>query len=128
MNDVAANVLPKVCELECGAGVIGEELSFFITVATHVEDEAADRVCGARTVIEKLIPCIVASDALILFEGVDEIKKGLFGDVEFFDGGCECDVDGMLGRTGVAAIELIFPPIEKLEGMLGVAYLIAKVV
>ena len=66
---VARNVLPKIGELQRGAGGVRKALAVLIAVSAKIEDEAADGIGGIFAVVEKRGPVGVALDFLILAKG-----------------------------------------------------------
>ncbi len=135
-EDVAADILPEVDELQGGADFVAELLAEFVAVAAHVEDESANGVGASGAVIDELRKIGVAGDVLVLFEGADKIGERLHGDVVSGDGGGEGGEDGGGGvgsRGGtverfVAVLQLHAKRGEKLEGFGGIADFIAKII
>jgi len=127
-EDVAADILPEVDELESGAGVVAEALSGFVTVAAHVEDDAADGVSAFGAVVEELGEVLVAGEGLVLFEGAEEVVEGLEGDIVAGDGVGEGGEDGGVRVSGEAGQELGAELLEELEGFGAVGDFVAEVI
>ena len=64
--EIARNVLPEIRQLQRRAGRIGEELAGFVTVATEVEDQSADRIGGIDAIPENGVPVRITLGGLIL--------------------------------------------------------------
>ena len=109
---VDGNILPKVCQLQCGAGVVGQREALGIPIAAGIEDKPADRVRRVFAVGQQLFARLVASYSLILPEGDQEVCKRLFRNVTDPNRLRQCDEYRMLRPSGVAIVELLTPVIE----------------
>ena len=83
---VDGDVLPEVCQLQRGAGVVGKLLALGIAITAEVEHEMADGIGGVTTVGKHVGEGLEASDGLILAEGAEEIGEFVLGNVELFYG------------------------------------------
>src|SRR4029077_645628 len=70
---VDAHVLPEICQLQRGAGEIGELLAFGVAVAAEVEHKMAYRVGRIAAVSEQIIKAFVARDGLVPAEGTQQV-------------------------------------------------------
>ncbi len=85
-------------------------------------------MAAAAAVIENLIVGLISQDALILFKGVDQVKKWLGWQLVRRDGARQGDKNGGRGAAG-EAIDRLFAKIhEEAQGFIAVAGLIAKIV
>lgn len=119
LDEVAADILPEVGELESGADVVGEaeEIGLcFWRVAVEHQDDAADGIRAAGAVIEQLIPGFVASDALILLEGEDEVFERRERKRLGADGVAELFENGMVRIPCGAEAEFLASEFEEAEG------------
>jgi hypothetical protein len=125
---IAADVLPEIRQLQRGAGVVGEALALLVAIPADIEDETPDGIGAAAAIIGELLERIVARDALVLLEGVDQIEERLDGDVMAVDGLVEREVDGAGRIAGVTVMQLASEAVEKLERLLDVVNFIAQIV
>src|SRR5207244_9236865 len=58
----------------------GQFLALRIAVATDVQHEPADGIGAATAVVEELVEGVVARDALVLLEGIDQVEERVDGD------------------------------------------------
>src|SRR5439155_7364544 len=93
LNEVARDILPEVGELQRGARAVGEALALFVPVSAEVEHKAPHWVGAAAAVITELLEGVVAVDALVLFERIDQIEERLGRDVVAFDRVAQRDED-----------------------------------
>jgi len=101
--------------LQRGARGIGEFLPRFIAIATEVQHEATDRICGIDAIIENGIPRGIAFVGLIMAECFQQIGEGLVGNVLRNDCFAKRDEDGVRRATFIAGVEFLLPPAEQFQ-------------
>lgn len=126
--EVAIDVLPKIGELESGAGGVRQRLALFVAIAAKIEDEAADGIRGKNAVADHGVPSRITLDGLVLAEGAQEIGEGLFGNILGRYGLAQREEDGMRRAAVVAIVEFALPPIEEFEGALFLRDFVAEII
>src|SRR5579859_6264917 len=126
--EVARDVLPKISELERGAGGVGKMLAFGVAIAAEIENETADGIRGVDAVVDDGVPVGIALDGLVLAEGLQQVGEGLLRNVFRDDGLTQCDENRVPGLVVIAGVEFALPPIEKFEGAIRVGNFVAEVV
>jgi hypothetical protein len=127
-QQIAVNILPEIGQLEGAARFIRQALAFGIAVATHVQNEPADRIGASPAIIEQLVKGIVSGHALILFEGIDKVQKWLDGQIMAANGGCERHEQGCIGLAGEAGVCLLLQVGQAIQRLVGVAHFIADII
>ena len=125
---IDAYVLPEVCQLQCGASVVGKLLALGIVIAAEVEDEMSDGIRRIAAVGENVVESFEAGDGLVLAEGDEEIGKFVLRDVELVDSLGQGDENRMARIALVAGVEFGLPFIEQGQGGRGVADFVAQIV
>lgn len=84
LKQITPHILPEVDELQCCACRIAHGIAISIGgvdfrwgVSPKREDDSANGIGAALAIVQQLLPCVVACDALVLHERIDEIGKGL---------------------------------------------------
>ena len=126
VEDVAPHVLPEVGQLQRGAGAIRQPLALLVAVATHIQDEPADRIGAPAAVIDQLIEVIVTIDPLVLFERVDQIQERLNRDLMPPDRSGQCHEQWRLALTRVAGLGVFAEPGQIARREVFVRHLIAQ--
>src|ERR1700692_4201038 len=104
LGEVDANVLPEVCELQRGAGVVGKLLPLGIAIAAEIEYEMSDRIRRIAAVGEHVIESFKTGDGLILAKSDQEVGELVLRDIEFSYCPSKGNEDGMARRVGVAGV------------------------
>ena len=125
---VARNVLPKVGELQRGASCIGQFLALFIAIPTEIEHQAANGIRRIDTVVENGLPGGIALDDLIVPKCLQEISKGLPGNIFCRDCFAKRDKHSVRWMALVAGVQFLLPPIEQFQRPLRVRDFIAKII
>src|SRR6266851_1906621 len=102
--DVARNILPEIGELKRGASGVGKTLALFVTIAAKIEDQASDGIGGIDAIIQHRIPSGIALYGLVLAKGLEQIGKGLLGNILCDDGFAQRDEDGVRRAPFVAIV------------------------
>ena len=123
---IDGDVLPEVCELQCGAGEVGKLLAFGIAISAEVEHEMADGIRGVVAIAEHVVECLETCDGLILAERDEQIGKFVLGDFELAHCFGQRDEDGMFRCAVVAGVEFALPLVEQFERGGGVADFVAQ--
>ncbi len=76
-EDVAAHILPEIGQLQCGAGLVGENLAGLVAIPAQIQNQPAHGIGAAAAIVQDLRIRLIARHALILFKGVDQVKKWL---------------------------------------------------
>ena len=93
--EIARYILPKICQLQRRAGVIGKALPLAITISAQIQHDATDRVRRVNTIIDNSFPCRVALHRLVLAESTEQIRKRLDGNILRAYGFAKRNQDGM---------------------------------
>ena len=120
--------MPEIGELQSRAGGVGEALALVVAIAAEIEDKTADGIGGIDAVVQDGIPSCVALDGLILPKSPQQIGKRLLWDFFRDDGVTKGDEYGMRWISLEARVQLMFPPIEQLEGALRIGDFVAEIV
>src|SRR6202044_4032447 len=125
--EVARNVLPEICELQGGTSIVGKFLPRFVSIATEIKNEPANRIGRVNTIVDQGLPVRIAVHCLALAEGAQQIGEGLGRNVLCADRFAQGDQDGM-SRSVIAlknCSQLFFPSIEKCQRPGGISYFVA---
>src|SRR5579864_1881708 len=76
------NVLPEICQLKGGAGVVGKLLALGIAVSAEIKYEMSNGISRVAAIAKNIVEGVEARDGLILTEGNQEIRKLMLGNVE----------------------------------------------
>jgi hypothetical protein len=128
--EVSRNVLPEIRELQGGTSVVGEFLPRFVSIATEVKNEPADRIRRVNAIVDQGIPVRIAVHRLVLAEGTQQIGEGLGRNILCADSFAQGDQDGM-SRPAIALknrSQLFFPSVEQCQRTGGIGYFVAQVV
>src|SRR4029077_2664549 len=79
--EIPRYILPKICQLQRRAGVIGKTLPHAIAISAQVQDEATHRIRRVNTIVEHSLPCRIAVHSLVLTESAEQVGKGLDGNI-----------------------------------------------
>src|SRR5439155_9067992 len=93
-----------------------------------IKYQPPDRVGAAAAVIDELLEGVIARDALVLLEGVDEIEERVDGDLMAIDRLPQRPINGAARAPAVAVAQLGAELIEILERLLDVVNLIAQII
>ena len=82
----ARDILPEICKLQGGAGGVGKRLALLVSVPAEIQDQSAHWIRGIAAIIEHALPIRVAMNGLVLPKRLQQVGKGLDGNVEFAHG------------------------------------------
>ena len=126
--EVARDILPKICELQGGARVIGEILPLPIAISTEIEHEPPNGICRVPAVLQDGVPVWVPVDRLILAESDEQMTERIDRNVEAADRIAKRDEYRMRGAARVTFLQLALPPIQKFHRSRGIGNLISQIV
>ena len=89
--EVGADVLPKICELQRGAGVVGKLLALRITVPAEIEDQMSNRIRRVAAIAEQIFEGLITGDGLVLAKGTEQIGELVLGNIKFADRSMMCE-------------------------------------
>ena len=85
--EIDRHVLPEIGKLQRGTGGIGKLLPLGIAIAAQIQHQVPHRIRRIAAVAEHIVPILIAGDALILLEGLNQAIERLDGNLKFLDGG-----------------------------------------
>src|SRR6056297_25708 len=113
---VAVQVLPKVRQLQARADRVGPGELLGVILGGQAEQDTADRIGRAATVIEDFLKRFVMRLPLVLAERVGQIGKGLLREFKLTDRLGQRDQDRVLRLPSKAGVQFRLPGVESLEG------------
>ncbi len=103
-------------------------MALFVAVAAQIQNQSSHRTCRIHAIAEHGIPVRIALDDLILTESLQEVGKGLLGNIFRDDRLAERHKDRMRWFPFVTCIQLALPPIEQFQRAGRVANFVTKII
>lgn len=109
LAEIDGDILPEVGQLETRADLIRKLGKFCAPFAVDEEDESADGVGTATTVVEDGGKVFVTALDDVLFEGAEEIEEKGIGEFEFSLGFLQGCKDPSVGAVVLFALQSVLP-------------------
>ena len=94
--EIARDILPEVGKLQPGADAISKKCPLAVVAFAQVKHQVTHGIGGVTAVVEKLVECLVALDALILLESEEQFEERLRRDVKPNDRFVQSNHHGMV--------------------------------